>query len=144
MGHLGLKRMVHILGRAGLRDELLARAVQIPVNSQSYALIFCLGQAPENNRGVWAKSVEKAVRKYVMRAQGDVYVITGPYYAGGVSADPAMQRVWVPSALYKLVYDASAKKAWAYWVENSNDARLNGTISYEELVKRTGIQFLSL
>jgi endonuclease G len=112
--------------------------------AQSFSLANMVPQAPENNRGVWAKSVEKAVRKYAMRAKGDVYVITGPYFAGHRSADPAMEKVWVPSALYKLVYDPTAGKSWAYWVENKNDAKLNGVISYQTLVERTGIQFLPM
>ena len=32
-------------------------------------------------------------------------------------------RVWVPSHLYKLVYDAGANRAWVHWVENENAAR---------------------
>lgn len=99
-------------------------------------------QAPKNNRGGWAKPVENAVRKYVMRAQGDVYAITDPYFAGLRSADPTMEKIWVPSALYKLVYDLTAGKSWAYWVENKNDAKLTEVISYQTLVERTGIHFL--
>ncbi|KAF0813923.1 Nuclease [Andreprevotia sp. IGB-42] len=110
--------------------------------AQSFSLANMVPQAPDNNRGVWAKSVEKAVRKYVMRAAGDVYVITGPVFADKQSADANMQRVWVPSALYKLVYDPMTNKAWAYWLENRNDARLNGVISYKELVERTGMNLL--
>lgn len=110
--------------------------------AQSFSLANMVPQAPHNNRGVWAKSVEKAVRKYVMRATGDVYVLTGPVFSNGKSDDKAVPRVWVPDYLYKLVYDPTSGKAWAYWVANRDDARLNGVISYPELVKRTGIEFL--
>jgi endonuclease G len=58
------------------------------------------------------------------------------------SATTNMPNVWVPSALYKLVYDPATDKSWAYWVENRNDAKLNGIISYQTLVDRTGIHFL--
>lgn len=110
--------------------------------AQSFSLANMVPQVPENNRGVWAKSVEGAVRKYAMRAKGDIYVITGPHYAHAKSADPKMSRVWVPDHLYKLVYDPSTKKAWAYWVPNTAEAKVTGVISYEALVKRTGIEFL--
>ncbi|SMC18251.1 endonuclease G [Andreprevotia lacus DSM 23236] len=110
--------------------------------AQSFSLANMVPQAPENNRGVWAKSVEKAVRKYVMRAGGDVYVITGPVFSQHHSADPNMQRVWVPDALYKLVYDPATNKSWAYWVENRGDAKLDGVISYQTLVERTGLKLL--
>ncbi|MBP9941057.1 MAG: DNA/RNA non-specific endonuclease, partial [Comamonas sp.] len=46
--------------------------------AQSFSLANMVPQAPEHNRGVWARSVEMATRKYVARASGDVYVITGP------------------------------------------------------------------
>ncbi|WP_308447450.1 DNA/RNA non-specific endonuclease [Parachitinimonas caeni] len=111
--------------------------------AQSFSLTNIVPQAPENNRGVWAKSVESVVRKYVMnKAKGDVYVLTGPVFADGRTADPKLQRVWVPSHLYKLVYDPSTGKAWAYWTENQGKARLHGVLSYQELVQRTGIEFL--
>ena len=48
--------------------------------AQSFSLANMVPQAPEHNRGAWAKSVEMATRKYVKRAAGDVYVITGPVY----------------------------------------------------------------
>jgi endonuclease G len=51
-------------------------------------------------------------------------------------------RVWVPTQLYKLVYDAGANRAWAHWVENDNEARAGKPITYRELVQRTGIEFL--
>jgi len=44
--------------------------------AQSFSLANIVPQAPINNRKTWAK-IEKDTRKYVMRATGDVYVITG-------------------------------------------------------------------
>ena len=51
-------------------------------------------------------------------------------------------RVWVPSHLFKLVYDQEANRAWAHWSENSNEALAGKPITYAELVRRTGIEFL--
>lgn len=109
--------------------------------AQSFSLANMIPQAPENNRGIWAKAVEKATRQYVMRAGGPVYVFTGPAF------DQRPQKigpgqVWVPAHLYKLVYDPQVNRAWAYWIENRDDARGSKPISYEELVKRTGIELL--
>lgn len=109
--------------------------------AQSFSLANMVPQAPENNRGVWAKSVEKATRKYVQRARGPVYVFTGPVFPKQPETI-GNDHVWVPSYLYKLVYDASANRAWAFWVENRNNAQGGKPISYPELVKRTGIEFL--
>lgn len=47
--------------------------------AQSFSLSNMVPQAPTNNRVTWA-GIEKATRKYVSRAAGDVYLITGPVY----------------------------------------------------------------
>lgn len=152
--------------------------------AQSFSLANIVPQAPENNRFAWA-DIEKATRKYVNRAKGSVYVITGPVFdpqacpfvkaaakqlqhAGievpespaRIVADAAHKTgfrapyrydaqactigagVAVPSHLYKLVYDSSTNRAWAHWLENTDWARVSAPISYDELVRRTGIDFL--
>lgn len=122
----------------------MAPAADMPTPNamaQSFSLANMVPQAPELNRGIWAKSVESATRKYVERAQGDVFVFTGPVF----SKSPQTigdGRVWVPSQVYKLVYDQAQNRAWAYWLDNTDDAKMSKPISYDELVKRTGIEFL--
>lgn len=108
--------------------------------AQSFSLANMVPQNPEQNQNAWRK-IEADTRKYVMRADGDVFVITGPVFVGVPSAIGSNQ-VWVPQHLFKLVYDPSANKAWAHWMDNSADARAGKPISYEELVKRTGVEFL--
>lgn len=109
--------------------------------AQSFSLSNMFPQAPKLNRGVWAKAIESATRKYAMRAQGDVYVFTGPVFKTP-AATIGPGKVWVPTYLYKLVYDASTGRAWAHWVENTDDAKAGKPITYQELVSRTGIDFL--
>ena len=94
--------------------------------------------------GVWAKSVERATRKYVARATGDVFVITGPVYVPSIAESPSIGagQVRVPRYLFKLVYDQDKNRAWVHWHENDNATRASKPISYTELVKRTGIEFL--
>lgn len=109
--------------------------------AQSFSLANMVPQAPENNRGLWAKVVEKSTRQYVKRSGHTVYVFTGPVF----SLPPrtiGTGRVWVPSFLFKLIYDPEANRAWAHWVENRDDARPGKPMSYEELVGKTGIEFL--
>ena len=112
--------------------------------AQSFSLANMVPQVPSNNRGVWAKSVESATRKYASRATGDVYIITGPVYAPSIALSPSIGpgQVRVPKYLFKLVYDEQENKAWAYWQENTNSSKASAPISYSELVKRTGISFL--
>ncbi|UUZ48226.1 DNA/RNA non-specific endonuclease [Massilia sp. B-10] len=56
--------------------------------AQSFSLANMVPQAPRNNSGPWA-GIEKATRKYVMRASGDVYVITGPVFDDSGRSDRA-------------------------------------------------------
>lgn len=108
--------------------------------AQSFSLANMVPQYPVNNRKSWA-SIEKATRKYVMRAAGDVFVMTGPVFAPNPPTI-GLNKVWVPQYLFKLVYDPSTRRAWAHWYTNADDARVGKPISYEELVCRTGIDFM--
>ena len=106
--------------------------------AQSFSLANMMPQARQNNQGIWAKRVEEPTRMYIKRAEGNVYVFTGSIgHAGSIGKS----RVTIPSHLYKLVYDPNKKLAWAYWVENTDDAQMSAPISYAELVQKTGIDF---
>ncbi|NOV24764.1 DNA/RNA non-specific endonuclease [Cupriavidus necator] len=109
--------------------------------AQSFSLANMVPQAPQNNRKSWA-GIEKSTRKYVRRAKGDVYVITGPVFESSAPTTIGQDQVWVPQYLFKLVYDSATHRAWAHWIENSDSARAGRPISYRELVKRTGVEFL--
>ena len=106
--------------------------------AQSFSLANMMPQARQNNQGIWAKNVEEPTRLYVKRVAGDVFVYTG---STGNSGSIGGSRVTIPSHLYKLVYDASKNRAWAYWIENTNEALMRPPISYQELVQKTGIDF---
>lgn len=108
--------------------------------AQSFSLANMVPQAPENNRKTWSK-IEKDTRQYVLRSTGDVYIFTGPVFdRQHKSIGP--NNVWVPTYLYKLVYDSATGRSWAHWVENTDAAKPGKPITYEELVSRTGIHFL--
>ncbi len=112
--------------------------------AQSFSLANMVPQAPEHNRGVWAKSVEAATRKYARRAGGDVYVITGPVFHPSIAHSKSIGpgQVRIPKHLFKLVYDQSTNRAWAHWHLNDDATRAARPISYAELVRRTGMEFL--
>lgn len=109
--------------------------------AQSFSLANIVPQDPKQNGGSWAK-IEDDTRKYVMRARGDVYVITGPVFEPG-ARKIGSTGVAVPTHLFKLVYDPSRGKAWAHWQENSSAAIVARPISYGELVRLTRIKFLA-
>lgn len=101
-------------------------------------------QAAKHNGGAWANSVEEATRKYAARATGNVYVITGPVFKPSIAQSEGIGagQVKVPKYLFKLVYDEDRNRAWAHWHLNDDATRGARPISYAELIKRTGIEFL--
>jgi endonuclease G len=108
--------------------------------AQSFSLANMVPQNPKHNSGAWAK-IEEDTRAYAMRAQGDVYVITGPVFGPG-SPVIGTNQVRVPTHLFKLVYDAATQRAWAHWQQNSAETRPGPPISYGELEQRTGMEWL--
>lgn len=108
--------------------------------TQCFTLANMVPQAPIHNRKTWS-GIERATRDYAKRAQGDIFVITGPVFTRPApTIGPG--KVWVPAVLFKLVYDPQVNKSWAYWIENKDDAKVGKPISYSELRQRTGIDFL--
>ena len=106
--------------------------------AQSFSLANMMPQARQNNQGIWAKNVEEPTRQYVKRTSGDLYIYTG---STGNIGNIGKSQVTIPAHLYKLIYDPSRKTAWAYWVDNTNEANMSPPISYLELVEKTGIDF---
>ena len=129
--------------RSGYSRGHMAPAGDMPTAqamAQSFSLANMVPQSAKQNGGPWAR-IEKDTRSYAQRAKGNVYVFTGPVFDtnSGTIGDG---QVRVPSHLYKLVYDATTHRSWAHWQANDDAERVSKPISYEELVQRTGIQFL--
>jgi len=108
--------------------------------AQSFALSNMVPQDPTHNRQVWSK-LEADVRKYAKRARGNVFVYTGPLFEGQTPTIGRNQ-VWVPSHLYKLVFDEQQQRAWAWVLPNQADVQLGAPMSYAQFVQRTGRNFL--
>lgn len=122
----------------------MAPAADMPTaqaNDQSFSLANMVPQARLNNERTWA-GIERATRHHALRAKGYVFVFTGPVFEGEPIRTIGPGQVWVPTHLFKLVYDQEAGRAWAYWIENRDEAHAGHPISYEELVRRTSIEFL--
>jgi len=106
--------------------------------AQSFSLANMMPQSRQNNQGIWAKNVEEPTRQYAKRISGDLYVYTGSI---GKMGSIGRGKVTIPKHLFKLVYDPSRNTAWAYWVDNTNDANMAPPITYQELEEKTGIDF---
>ena len=106
--------------------------------AQSFSLANMMPQARQNNQGIWAKNVEEPTRQYAKRVDGDLYVFTG---STGKIGRIGKGQVTIPEHLFKLVYEPSKNTAWAYWVENTNDATMSPPITYQDLKEKTGLDF---
>lgn len=118
-----------------------ANAIDSLTMNQTFALSNMVPQDSTNNRKVWSK-LESDVRKYAARATGDVFVYTGPIFHGNVTKIGRGQ-VWVPSHLFKVVYDQKKGEAWGWVLPNSSEAKLGKPMSYSEFVKLTGITLIN-
>lgn len=125
-------------GRLGLLSTL----GEANANAQSYALTNVVAQPARFNKQVWSK-VEVEVRKYISQATGDVYVYTGALFTA-IDKVHIMgnNRVWVPTHLYKLVFDPSANKAWAYIVANESEAQIGAPIDYDSFMRTARLRLL--
>lgn len=122
----------------GLDRGHLAAAANQPTAramAQSFALSNIVPQDPTLNRKVWAK-LESDTRKYALRATGNVYVFTGPLHEGQIQTMGG-NAVWIPSHLFKLVYDEASQRAWAYVLANRKDATITRPMDYASFVQRT-------
>ena len=89
-------------------------------NGAIISLANVMPQAHENNRGIWAKAVEQATRKYAVRATGDVLRIYRVcWYAGTIGQG----KVVIPTHLFKLIYDENKIAHGPDWIENTNSAK---------------------
>lgn len=108
--------------------------------AQSFALSNIVPQDPQHNRKIWSK-VEADVRKFASRAEGPVYVVTGPLF-GATPSRVGPNGVWKPERMFKLVYHAAGQRAWAY-VHMNGPQPLRPPISYSQFVAETGLDLLA-
>ena len=64
------------------------------------------------NQGIW-KDLEEKVRKWAI-ARGELFIFTGPVYEGGAKETIGKNRVAVPSALYKIIYDPNKERGYSF------------------------------
>jgi len=108
--------------------------------AQTFSLSNIAPQDATHNRRVWSK-LESDTRKYARRAQGDVYVFTGPLFDKGHTTI-GRNRVWVPTRIFKLVYDQATGRAWAHVLPNTPDAQIGAPMDYASFVRATGWELL--
>jgi endonuclease G len=104
---------------------------------ESFSLANMIPQNPKNNQNLWAE-IEETTRNLTLQ-EGELYVITGPLFDGN-AIERINGRVFVPTHIFKVIYDPSKHATAAYVVENA-PGREYETISVADLEKRSGINF---
>ena len=108
--------------------------------AQTFSLSNMIPQDAINNQQAWNK-VESDVRKYVRRADGNVFVFTGPIFDSNHQTI-GENKVWVPNRLFKLVYDETSQRSWAYILPNA-ETKVERPVDYATFVQQTGLPLLS-
>ena len=101
----------------------------------SFSLANMVPQNHANNAGLWA-GIEEAVRD-TATVDGEAYVVTGPLYQ---SANVAVlqEHVYVPTGLWKAVYEPISNIAGAYLADNRPGWAYR-RVSITELTRLTGV-----
>jgi endonuclease G len=110
--------------------------------SSTFVLSNTVPQFKEFNRGAWNSSVEGAVRNYSERnPQNSVVVLTGTN--GEIEK---MGSVSVPKYMWKLVYDETAQKSWAYNLENTPKTKVSrdNLLNVNQLEHELGLKFRNI
>lgn len=126
--------------RSGLDRGHMAPNADMPTESaqwQCFSLANMIPQDPDNNRNLWA-AIESSVRT-MAKNSGDLYVISGPLYLGS-TLRRLNGRVFVPTNMYKIVYDPRTKRGAAYYVSNEEGEEWQ-VMSINQVEKLAGINF---
>lgn len=124
--------------QSGLDRGHMAPSADMPDSEsqkESFTLANIIPQNSNSNRGIWAQ-LEDAVRE-LARSDGDIFVVTGPIF-GDQYPQRIHERVAVPTAIYKAVYDPARSGAGVYIVNNA-PGRDWQIISIVELQNLTGL-----
>ena len=103
----------------------------------SFSLANMVPQNPKNNQQAW-RNIEEAVREIVQNSNEPVYLITGVAFLNAKVATIGANKVFVPSHLYKAVYQPISGVIGAYWIANTASAQAQ-IISVCDLESKTGV-----
>ena len=126
--------------RSGYDRGHMAPKADMPTEQaqwQCFSLANMIPQDPDNNRHVW-EGIESAVRTFA-KSRGDIYVISGPLFLGS-TIKRLNGRVFVPTNIYKIVYDPKVQRGAAYYVSNQPGGEWQ-ELSISQIEKLAGINF---
>ncbi len=97
------------------------------------------------NQGIWAQ-LEDNVRNWAI-SRGDLYVFTGPIYSGENKITVGLNKVAVPTHLYKIVFDPNTEESIAFMMPNiplNIKDMPNYIVTIRDIENLTGLDFLSV
>ena len=124
--------------RSGYDRGHMSPAADMPTEEaqhQSFTLANIVPQNRENNQVLWS-AIEGATR-HLTNQRGELYVMTGPIFEGD-RIERINSRVFVPTHVYKAVYDP-VRKEGAAWLAPNAAGDVYEVISIADLEKRIGI-----
>ncbi len=116
----------------------MAPAADMPseqAQHESFSLANIVPQEKHNNQILWS-AIEGATR-HLTQQRGELYVITGPVFEGD-KIERINGRVFVPTHVFKAVYDPVQKEA-AAWIAPNVEGNVYQVISIADLEKRINI-----
>ncbi len=129
---------LHDYAHSGFDRGHMAPAADMPtLNAQheSFSLSNIVPQQRQNNQILWA-AIEGATR-HMTNQRGELYVMTGPIFEGE-KLERINARVFVPTHIYKAVYDP-VKKEGAAWITPNTGDNTYEVVSIARLERRIGI-----
>ncbi len=102
---------------------------------ESFSLANIVPQNRQNNQLLWA-AIESATR-HIVQQRGELYVVTGPLFEGE-KINRINNRVFIPTHIFKAVYDPQTKEA-AAWLAPNEEGNNYQVMSVAELEKRLHI-----
>jgi len=129
---------LHDYARSGFDRGHMAPAADMPsltAQHESFSLANIVPQQRQNNQILWA-AIEGATR-HMTNLRGELYVMTGPIFEGE-KIERINGRVFIPTHIYKAIYDP-AKKEGAAWISPNTAENIFEVVSIAELEKRINI-----
>ncbi len=96
------------------------------------------------NQGIWAR-LEDKIRTWAIN-RGELFIFTGPIFAGEEKKSVGLNQVAVPTHLYKIIYDPNRNEAIAFIMPNTplnTEDMPNYIVTIRDVEKMTGLDFLS-
>lgn len=124
--------------RSGYDRGHMAPAADMPTEQaqyESFSLANIVPQNRRNNQRLWS-AIEGATR-HLVNLRGELYVITGPVFEGE-TIERLNGRVFIPTHVFKAVYDPLRREA-AAWIAPNNASDDYEVVSLAALEKRIQI-----